>query len=307
MAGNVYPDLVEGKQYTAEEVRRFLNSPRLVARRVQEMTDFAFVSDLLLTGRADATGSGAIMVEDDAIIFADEDPEIITPGAEYPLVTVGESGASTITVRKTGFDSQITDERVSRDPGNAIQRTLGPMVNTMIRYFDTLSMNVIASRVTGTYAATATWNDGGQIVEDILLADAKEVERERGYSYDAVLLSPVDYAKVVARLIRDGMMPREQGNPLLRSAARSFNFLDKRIIQSVHNPFTDPVLIDTANLGGIVTEDIGSPEYTRTPRGIDVWTRRDTEEIDGWRLRCRRIAAPYVTGPGAAIRITGTK
>ena len=303
-----YPTPAREKTLTAEEVHVFLRSPARVARRIQELTDMSFVADLLLKGSADATGTGSLLVEEDGGLFLKDDPEIIAPGGEYPLVTDSEVGGYLIAMRKKGFDQEVTDEKIARTPGDVLRRALQRMSNTMIRDFDRVAMAVIASRVTGTYAASGTWTDGGRIVEDILLADATEEEKERGYTYDAVVLTPVDYAKVVARLIKDGMAPREQGNPLL-SGARWFNFMDKTVIKTVHSPFTDPILVDTENLGGIGTENIGSPGYSRTEKGIEVKSRRSEGDgdRDSWLLRTRRLAVPYVTGPSAAVRITGTK
>lgn len=305
---STYPNAVEEKTLTADEVHQFLRRPALVARRLQQLTDLSFIADLLLTGKADATGTGALMVEEDGELFLDDDPEVIAPGGEYPLVTADEVGAYLIALRKKGFDSEVTDEKIARTPIDALKRILTLMANTMIRDFDRVSMAVIASKVTGTYAASGVWTDGGRIVEDILLADATEEEQERGYAYNAVVLKPTDYAKVIASLVKDGMMPREQGNPLL-AGARSFDFLGKRVIKSMYSPFADPLLVDTDNLGGVGTENIGSPGYSRTDKGIEVKTWRPTgrDDNDSWRLRARRVAVPYVTAPAAAVRVTGTK
>lgn len=305
---STYPNAVEEKTLTADEVHQFLRRPALVARRLQQLTDLSFIADLLLTGKADATGTGALMVEEDGELFLDDDPEVIAPGGEYPLVTADEVGAYLIALRKKGFDSEVTDEKIARTPTDALKRILTLMANTMIRDFDRVSMAVIASKVTGTYSASGVWTDGGRIVEDILLADATEEEQERGYAYNAVVLKPTDYAKVVASLVKDGMMPREQGNPLL-AGARSFDFLGKRIIKSMYSPFADPLLVDTDNLGGVGTENIGSPGYGRTDKGVEVKTWRPTgrDDNDSWRLRARRVAVPYVTAPAAAVRVTGTK
>lgn len=305
---STYPNPVEEKTLTADEVHRFLRSPHLVARRLQQMTDLSFIADKLLTGKATADGTGAIMVEQDGNLFLDDDPENIAPGGEYPLVTTDDVGAYLVATRKKGFDSEITDEKVARTPTDVLRKTLQRMANTMIRDFDRVALAVIASKVTGTFTASGTWTDGGRIIEDVLLADASEEEKERGYAFNAVVLKPTDYAKVVARLIKDGMMPREQGNPLL-SGARSFEFLDKTVMKSIYSPFADPLLVDTTNLGGIATENIGSPGYSSAGNGIEVktWRPSGRDDNDSWLARTRRVAAPYVTGPAAAVRVTGTK
>ncbi len=303
---SVYPDVRRDKTLTASEVQEFLRTPELVARRVQELTNLSFVTDYLLRGSSSATGTGAIVVEEDGPIFVEGSPEVIAPGGEYPLVTAKSVGASLIALRKKGFDGEIADEKIARSPRDELTRFLNLMANTVIKDQDELGRSVIASKVTQTFTGAA-WTSANAIISNVLGAQAQIEELELGYNPNVVVLRPSKYAAVVAALIAGNSLPREAGNPLLAGAV-SFDYMGFTWVKSMYSPFTDPFLADAENLGGVATEDIGSPDYSRTDNGIEVKTWRPTgrDDNDSWRVRARRIAVPYITSPKAGLRITGT-
>ena len=303
---STYPDVKREGTLTTEEVHRFLSAPALVSRRMQALTDLSFVSDYLLRGSADATGTGSIMVEEDGPLFVDSNPEVIAPGGEYPLITADDVAAALLATRKTGFDSEVTDEKIARTPRDTLTKLLTRMANTMIKDFDSFSIGIISSKVTQTYVGGA-WTTGAKIVEDVLSASAKVEELELGYAPNAVVLKPTQYAKASAFLIGAGFLPRESGNPLL-TGARSFDYLGLTWVKSMYSPFGDPFVVDAENLGGIASENIGSPGYARTENGVEVktWRPAGRDDNDSWRVRTRRVAVPYVTSPLAGLRITGT-
>ena len=303
---STYPDVKREKTLTPEEVHSFLRTPALVARKVQELTDLSFLTDYLLRGSTDATGTGALMVEEDEDLFLEDGPEQIAPGGEYPLVTTEEAGAFLIALRKKGFDSELTDEKIARSPRDELRRFLARMSNTMIRDFDQVGRGVIASKVTQTYTG-GVWTDAENIIGNVLGGAAQIEELELGYTPNVVALRPTKYAAVTSAFINANVLPREQGNPLL-SGARSFDYMGFTWVKSMYSPFADPFLADADNLGGIGTEDIKSPGYARTQSGIEVksWRPSGRDDNDSWRVRTRRVAVPYVTGPLAGLRITGT-
>ncbi len=306
---DTYPEIRHDASLTPEEVHRLLGSQRLVARRLEQLTDKSFVTDLLLTGSADATGTGALLIESDEGLYAGEstDVEEIGPGGAYPLAQDAEVGATLVAMRKRGFDGELTDERIARSPRDELRRKLTRMANRMIKDFDTIGMATILSKVTATKAASAAWTTGAIIIQDVLTAQAQVEELEMGYRPDVVVLKPSQYAKVSSLLIAANVLPREQGNPLL-SGAISFSYLGLTWVKTMYSATTDPMLVDRANLGGIGTENIKSPGYARTASGIEVktWRPSGNDDNDLWRVRTRRIALPYVTGPASGLRITGT-
>ena len=303
---SVYPDVKRDKSLTPEEVHQFLRNPAFVARRMQEMTDLSFVTDYLLRGTADATGTGAIAVEEDGPLFLDDSPEVIAPGGEYPLVTAEDVGGALVALRKKGFDSELTDEKIARSPRDELRRFLTRMANTMIKDFDEFGRSVIASKVTQTHTGSP-WTSASAIVTDVLASAAKIEELELGYRPNVVVLRPSKYAAVTAAFINGNALPREAGNPLLNGAL-AFDYMGFTWVKSMYSPTTDPFLADAENLGGVASEDIKSPGYSRTDGGIEVktWRPSGRDDNDSWRTRTRRVAVPYITGPLAALRITGT-
>lgn len=297
-----YPDVKRPEVLTAQELDRFLRKPALVARRLQEFTDLSFVTDYLLKGSADATGTGALLVERDGVMFVDGEPEVVAPDAEYPAVGMSDVGADTIVTDKRGFRYVLTDEKRSRSPHDEWRKFLTLAGNTMIRSYDQRGAAVIASLTADTMAGGA-WTDGKRIVKDVLAACANREELERGIAPTVVVLKPTAYAAVSSELIGANMLPRESGNPLL-NGARSFSYLGLTWVKTLYSPWANPAVVDVENLGGVGTEKIDSPEYSRTSNGIEVKTERTGR--DGWEITVRRVGTPYVTGTKAAIQITGT-
>lgn len=299
---STYPNVERAKALTADEVHAFLKKPVYVARRLQEFTDLSFLTDYLLKGTANATGTGSVLVERDGAMFADGEPEIVAPDAEYPYAGMSEVGADQIATNKRGFRYVLTDEKIKRSPHDEMRRFLVRAANTMIRHFDSYGRAVIASLAADTITG-ASWTTGKQIVKDVLAAAANREELELGIVPNAVVLKPSQYAAVSSELIGANLMPRESGNPLL-SGARSFEYMGLTWVKSLYSPWVNPAVVDVENLGGIATEDIGSPDYSRAEGGIEVKTERSGR--DGWEITVRRIATPYVTGVKAAVQITGT-
>lgn len=302
-----YPYPVRAKTLTAAEVQEFLRRPALVARRLQEFTDLSFLTDYLLKGSADATGTGAVLVEREGSLFVDGEPEVVAPDGEYPYVGAADVGADQIPVAKRGFRHVLTDEKIKRSPNDELRKFFVRASNTMIRNFDSFGRAVIASLATDTMAGGA-WTDGKRIVKDVLGAVANREELERGVAATAVVLKPTQYAVVAGELIGANLMPREAGNPLL-TGARSFSYMGLTWVKSLYSPWSNPTVVDVENLGGVATEDIGSPDFSRSGAagdrtGIEVKTKRN--DRDGWDITIRRVATPYVTGTKAAVQITGT-
>ena len=302
---STFPDVQRDRALTPAEVHQFLASPVFVARELQDIMDLSFLSDFLLRGSANATGSGAVLVEEDESLFADSASEEIAPGGEYPLVAASEVAAALVALRKRGADSELTDERIARSPRDELRRKLQRLANTIVRDFDAFTAGVVASKVTQTHTGAA-WTSGSAIIDNVLMAAAKVEELELGYTPNTVVLKPTHYAKASAVLISANVLPREAGNPLL-SGGNSFDYMNMTWVKSMYSPFSDPFVVDTENLGGIASENIGSPGYARTERGIEVKTWRPTgrDDNDSWLLRARRVAVPYVSAPKAGIRITG--
>lgn len=293
-----------GQDLTADDVHNFLKRPNLVARRVAELVRSRFIADFLLRGRYDATGGGVSFLVDDSI-YSDDDAEVIAPGGEYPLTKAGEGEPDFAPTEKEGQDTLITDEAISRLLMDPVNRSLRKMVNRMIRRVDTKAMAVIGSEVTQTLAASGAWTSGEQIVEDILVADATLDDLDLGISADLVVLKPQQFAKVAAHFIKVDMIANGLSNVLASGVIPGV--MGKTWVTSNNVPGNDPLVVDGELLGGIGSERVASPGYTRVPDALGIETKviRD-DERDQYRPRVRRVGTAVVVEPRAALRITGT-
>ena len=315
MGSLTYPYAPQEGTLTAEDVHRLLNSPRLIARRVADLANQKFIADYLLAGRFVAAAGGVFYDDQGAQIYAPDNPRQIPAGGEYPLTIMTEGELQAAKTVKWGLDTEVYDERINALGIQPVNVALVRMVNSTIRYVDGVALAVVASKVTRTVAAGAAWTTGGQIVESVLVAkatgDSGTAASDYAYDMDTVVLKPVAHAKVLAFLINGGLLPRESAN-VVAGASAPVDALGLTWATSYNVPFSDPLLVDRKQLGGMADENIGSPGYARAsaPGAVGVETKVQrlvgSDDRDGYRARCRRVTVPVVTDPNAAIRITGT-
>lgn len=306
-----YPPPVAGLDgtLTIPQIHYLLKNPGLVARRVRDLALYGYIADFLLTGRYQAQG-GVIMYPNGEPVFSDNDPEAVGVGGEYPLDTVGAGTLATAKTVKWGRDVEIYDESIAAMNIDPVNRAIRALVNSNIKYIDSVALGVIASKITRTYTG-ASWSaltTGDQIVDDVLGAIAATVELEDGFDIDTVVLKPSQFAKVRARLSAADLLPREGANPIEAGFA-SFDYLGLSWVMSMHSPVTDPLLLDREQLGGMANWDIQSPGYASAGGvGVEVATWRLGGEAnrDGYRVRARRITAPVVIEPNAGVKILNT-
>ncbi|MGO2360009.1 MAG: phage major capsid protein [Brachybacterium tyrofermentans] len=292
-----------GSDLTTTEIHHLMKTPSLLRKRLGTILDHKFISDYLLAGRFTAEG-GAILYETGETIFSADDPEAIAPGGEYPRSVMTSGELATARTTKFGRGTEVTDEAISRLLINPVDSGLRKLANSMIRYIDGVALGVIASKVTQSEAASAAWADAGAIVDTVLAVKAKaeETHVEENFDYSTVVLKPTQFAKVAAALIKSDLVPRESQNFALSGVIPSY--LGLTWVTSNHVPFSDPILVDRDQLGGMADEKIQSPGYVGYD-GLEVRSDRENS-ADKYVIQARRITVPVVLEPNAGIRITGT-
>lgn len=313
MGSLTYPYAPQEGTLTTEEVHRLINSPRLIAKRVADLANQKFIADYLLAGRFQAAAGGVFYDDQGQQIFAADNPRAIPAGGEYPLTLMSEGELQAAKTVKWGLDSEFYDERIKALGIQPVNVGLQRMVNSTVRYVDGVALAVIASKVTRTVASSA-WTTGAAIVEGVLTAKATGDNgtgaNDFAYDMTTVVLKPIAYAKVLAYLINGGLLPRETSNAVAGSSL-PVDALGVTWATSYNIPFSDPLLVDRDQLGGMADEDLGSPGYVRAgSAGVGVETKVQrlvgSDDRDGYRGRCRRVTVPVVTDSNAAIRVTGT-
>ena len=111
-----YPPADPAKDATPAQLIAFLNSPKLVERRVNALAQNTFLSDVLLTGRFETEGAVLyeIATNAGAEFLTSRAPEAIAPGGEYPRAIAVDGDTAVATVSKWGQDVPITDEAIRR-------------------------------------------------------------------------------------------------------------------------------------------------------------------------------------------------
>jgi len=294
---------------TVAQVMAFLKSPTELARRFADiLSDHNFLAHHLLRGRYDIQGGAVVYLPDEAI-EAEEGPETIVPGGEYPLVSLNADTPRIIAAMKKGFGAEVTDEQVTRLKLDPVERAIQMLAYTIVSSFDSLTMSSIASAVTQTVAGGA-WTGGSAgatIVANVEAAKAQIRAQRRGYRATTVVMTGAQYAAVAPSLM--AILPREAGNPVLSGSWPNVLGLDWVTSDDLPAGWV-PTVLDADNLGGIGHEQIASPEYVALSSVADdrsnVEVARFREKNDATRIQIRKADVPVVRNPNAAVEITGT-
>ncbi|MFI8593736.1 hypothetical protein ACIGCK_04810 [Microbacterium sp. NPDC078428] len=306
--GYTYPSPAATTDGENIDVHHLLRTPTVLSRRLRDLLDRRYIADALLTGRFTAAG-GVILYESGETSESDTDPEAIQPGAGYPItgLTAGEIQAAKTT--KWGQDAIVSDEAISRLNMDPVNRGFTKLVNRSVKFVDSAALGVIASKVTATFSATGSghggaWTAGENIVQGALMAKQQVIDLEEGFEPDTIVLTGTQWAKAMALFVKAGILPREGANPVVGGVWP--NVLGLNWLTSPHVPATDPIVLDSEQLGGMADENIGGPGYSRV-NGVGVETKaiRD-DDNDRWKLRARRVTVPVVREPSAAVKITDT-
>lgn len=305
------PPAAVGSDLTSIEIHHLLKTPTLIRKRLADLLAQKFIADYLLQGRFQAVG-GSILYETGEEIFPADSPEAVAPGGEYPQTVMSSSELAAAKTVKWGQDSPVYDEAIARLGIDAVNRVLRKLANGNIKHVDSVALAVIASKVTQVISVTTgtnpvgtgAWSTDDAIIEGVLAVKAKGEELNVGldFDYNTVVLKPTQFAKVAGKLITGGLVPREQNNAILSGVIP--DYLGLTWTTSTHVAFSDPLLVDRAQLGGMADEDLRSPGYASVD-GLETKSIRK-DEIDGYLLRARRVTVPVVLEPKAAIVIDDT-
>jgi hypothetical protein len=308
----IYPPLNPTLSGDVLTINRFLASPTMVNRYLRTIAQQSFLSDVILTGRVQASG-GAIAYGISESIYTDRIPEAIRAGSEYPRALAPTGAASLATITKWGQDVKVTDEEIGRTQNlQPVDRSLRKVVNQMVFQVDSVCLAAIAAAITQTQAAAFAWNTAtADPFLDTMLAVGQVLDLAQGYDPDTIVLTTTLYARLVANQKVIAGLSREAGaqkNVITESGdIQMIAGLAVRPVPAARMPSgTTVMVLDSTMLGAIGYEQIPSPEYQGDPgNGIESWVRRDPDANDSWLIRGRRPVVPVVQEPACAVKITG--
>ncbi|MEV5211341.1 hypothetical protein AB0K35_28095 [Micromonospora sp. NPDC053740] len=286
-------------------VNRLVNSPVLIQRALRTLAQMRLVGDKILTGSVDLTGTGAVNYEVSEAIMAASLAERIDDLMEYPLSAEPSAVNQMAAAENWGLSTLISDKLVARNRVDIVNRKMIKLANRIAFGFDSLILSAVASAVTQTSAATATWNTtSADPFADITLGAAVVDSLNQGYEVDTVLATPTRWARLIASAKIIERAPREDGDSLLLTG-RLARIAGLNVWKTTNMPpSVDVMLIDSRQLGSIGWEDQGGG-YLGGADGVQS-KRIRLEENDGWKIQGRRIGVPIVQEPGAAVKITST-
>lgn len=300
----IYPPASPTLSGDTVSISRFLESPTLVARRLRTILEQRYIADAILSQRFRVEG-GAVLYETGESIFSTDNPRAVSPGSEYPITGVPSGTASIASTVKWGQDGIVTDESISRQGMQPVNRTLTKLGNQNVRYVDSIALSAISSAVTQNTAAASAWTSASaaQILKDVALAKANILALNNGYEPDTVVLSDLAWANAYSAFVAGGFLAREGDNPAITGEFPIVAGL--RWLPSPNIPASNTVLVlDSAQLGGMADEDLGGGYESTGLLGVETKSIRD-DDNDQWKLRVRRVTVPVVTEPSAGWKITG--
>ncbi len=288
---------------TPEQAHLFLRNPNVIARRAAELTDYKFMADYLLAGRFNAAGGG-IFYETGEQIFPSDSPEPVAPGASYKKTVLAQGDIASAKTDKLGIGTDITDEKISREGMQYVNKGLRRLTNGVVKDVDERAMAVIAAKVTSTSAASAAWTTAGAVAETLVALHEARADGT-GIDLDTILLKPSKYAKLLGILMNANVLPREEGNIFL-SGRLPFDALGFTWVTSPRYTSDNPLFVDRDELGGMADEKLDSPEFRSASEfNVEVSSVR-AATLDKYELRARRVVVPVVLEPNAGVTITGT-
>jgi hypothetical protein len=290
-------------------INRLLQDPTKIQRRLRTFTDLRFVSDQILTQRFRSTG-GAVLYEVSEPILMNRPVEAVAPGSEYPLDTPPTGAAAVAAIQKWGLGTFMSDEEVLRNVygGQAVDRALRKLVNSIIKQVDTVTLSAVASAVTATTAAGTAWTTSTGILRNIETAKAAILDLNQGYNPDTILMSSNKYALMASDATISNLRRREAtDNPVYNGEIEVIGGLRVVVapLSSLPGGTDDVWVFDTTQLGGMADEVDGAPGYTVSDMAIQTQSERAAKR-DGWDMWGRRKTVPVIQEPAAGIKITST-
>lgn len=292
----------EGTQFTVDYL---MNQPALVNTLLRDITQKRMIGGIILAGRVDMTGSGAAIVEGENTIMVDDEPEAVAELSEVKLIDDNEGTPSLVKAASRAFGTRVSDEAISRNRIDAVQRKLLRMANRAILDFDSAVMSAVGSAVTQTSTAQAAWNtSGADQFLDLMLAQAAVDELDEGFAPNVVVAKPSKWARLVAAIAH--AFPNV-ATPDMIANGNVVQVAGLSILKTNRLPSdTDVLVLDNTTFGSIGFERVPG-DYIGDPGdvlGVESYQFRP-QGVQGWQIQVRKNGVPIIQESGAAIKVVG--
>lgn len=294
------PNAHVSTEMSTHSVATYLKNYTLIEKSLQVLTERNFITESLFTQGYNAEGGG-ITYHRSLGKYMDEDQNNdddfeIQEGSEFHQVYMTDVGPQIEKVKKFGIETWITFEDVRRNQLGVLARATTRMMNTMVKHFDRRTMSMLRTHASiRNYTAGSDWDltTASTVYDDILVAKAMvadEVAAGGTYEADTLVVSSNIYAKLVRNTSLKDLLKDRPENPYFRGTMESLAGLN--IMKTPHMPDSVAFVLAKGEIGGIADEE-----------GLQMKPPEKNEAKEVWYLRCKRLTVPFLTDPGAIVRI----
>lgn len=187
-----------------------LKEPTRIDNYISQLVEKNLLSTLFYNS-VSAEG-GALMFDQmtENVAHADNEPGVVSPGGEFPILWTSDAEPKLVTVQKTGGKFPVTDEAIRRNDQAGLQRKIRQVANTMVRDLDRRGMAAMhsameqipdtlavesgnwQSELTTTKANTTAQSGSGVVTADLARATNLVENTDLGYVLDTIVLHPDD-------------------------------------------------------------------------------------------------------------------
>lgn len=302
------PTLPNSPQLTVDVM---LKNPEIIRRRLTDLTAKRFIADrIFMKGSPDQVAGGGARYQRSENIYFDRDPEEVGVRAEFPRAAWSEALLEAF-VHTYGLEFAVNDLQVRRNQIDMIERGLVKLSNGMVKYVDTVAMNLLLTdAAVQTFAAGGDWSTAAtDIVFDVTRAKAAITGVEEGYEADTMLVNDAQFVDLENDADIRGSMPRETRDSYVQTGVFP-RFMGLDIINTNRVTAGKVVILASKIVGTIADEAPTEGGYSNYQPGdaaqTPIWTKQYREERHSDTIiRGVRWPAMWLPEPKAAVVITG--
>lgn len=279
------------------------DKPRIVTRRLTDLTQGRFLGEVLLTGREQAPQGAVIVERNDAPVAAVDDPGEIAPGSEAEVVRL-DGGTEVVVHTSDRFVAvEISHKAARRFPSTNANRALQLVTNRLIIQHETRSLTAIkAASGSGDFTGHTTavgdaWAVDKNVAYSVFQAIEDMESRELGLSPTALVIDTSMAAIVLGNeKLAQAYAREDKSNPIYTGNYHEVAGLPVLVSNRLDSVCgIKAAVVDTASLGGIATEEPLTGEVL------------DVRERKVYRVQAWKSDVPFVQEPFAvqAIDVAG--
>jgi hypothetical protein len=292
----------------APTVKQYLKEPTLIRDSISALAADQFITESLFTQGYNAQG-GAIKYMQEAVKkYVEEgyDPGedfSIAEGTEFHQVYQTEPAEVVERVKKYAIEGWITYEDEDRNQLGSLARLTQRMMNTMVQYFDSTALNMLATNSNvQLQAAGAGWYNktNATVIDDIMQAADKLGDRTltggETYNANTLVMSRKTYSWLRRNVNIQAMFDSEEGptNQDLRFGGQIASLAGIPLLVSPFMRDDMAFVLERGTIGGI------ADEVPLTLLPIERVARFERIYV-----RAKRLTVAFLTDPKALCRITG--